>query len=229
MIDGIVISPSEPVAMRALGPSSPLPERYGVDVLFDAPPIGRVGVQRKTFPDLLASLRDGRVARGVAAMAELELGVLVVEGEPAWGDEGYALPPAGGHLPETSWHREQYRSLLWSVQAQGIWVEHVPDVEGTVALVRSLERWARKPRHEARVRRPGPRAGLGARHAAVYLRQGLPGVGPRLADAIVSHFGGLPFTWRITPEELARVPGLGRVRARRLHDAVSATTELDGA
>jgi ERCC4-type nuclease len=211
--------------MWVLGQTSPLPERYGVDVLFEAPPIGLVGVQRKTFPDLMASIRDGRIARGVVEMRALDLGVLVIEGEPAWGDEGYAVPPTPGGLPVTSWHREQYRSLLWSVQAEGIWVEQVPDITGTVAVVRSLERWCRKTRLEALLRRAGPRTVLDPHARARYLLQSLPGIGPRSADAILQRFGGLPFAWRITEEELATVPGFGRVRAQRLFDALPSIRE----
>ena len=219
-IDGVLVSPSEPKGKRVLGPSSSVPERYGVDVLFEAPPIGMVGIQRKTFGDLLASLRDGRIARGVTKMRALDLAVLVVEGEPAWGSEGYAVPPAGATLAATSWHREQYRSLLWSVQAEGIWVEHVPDVAGTVAVVRSLERWCRKPRHDAVVRRAGPSREHDAHERARYLLQSLPGIGPRSADAILRRFGGLPFGWRVTEEDLATVPGIGKVRAARLYAAL---------
>lgn len=219
-ISGILLSPTEPPGMRVLGTTSSEPERYGVDVLFEAPPIGLVGIQRKTFPDLLSSLRDGRIARGVVSMRALDLAVLVVEGEPAWGSEGYAIPEELGGLPSTSWRREQYRSLLWSVQAEGIWVEHVPDVDGTVALVRSLERWCRKPRHDALIRRAGPRRTLDAHERARYLLQSLPGIGPRSADAILRRFGGLPFGWRVTKDELATVPGLGKVRAARLYEAL---------
>jgi hypothetical protein len=82
-ITGVLLSPSEPKPMWVLGETSPLPERYGVEVLFEAPPIGLVGVQRKTFPDLLSSMRDGRIDRGVVEMRALDLGVLANEGEPS--------------------------------------------------------------------------------------------------------------------------------------------------
>jgi ERCC4-type nuclease len=96
----------------------------------------------------------------------------------------------------------------------------VPDIDGTLALVRSLERWCRKPRHEALLRRAGPRAGLDPHARARYLLQSLPGIGPRSADAILQRLDDLPFGWRVTKEELATVPGFGKLRAERLFEAL---------
>lgn len=210
---GVLVSPTEPASIRRLGPTSGLPERYGSDVLFDAPPLGRVGIQRKTVPDLFASIADGRLARSVAAMNALDVAVLVIEGDLRWTDEGAAEPAEGTDRPVTSWRREAYRSLLWSVRARGVWVETVPDVAGTVATVLSLQRWAGKAGHDALDRRPGPRRGDAV---ALHILQGIAGIGPRLGARILERFGHLPLAWTVTEGELASVPGLGTVRARRL-------------
>ena len=216
-IAGMLVSPTEPRQIRGLGATSSLPERYGADVVFDAPPLGRVGVQRKTVPDLFASMSDGRLARSVAAMEALDIAVLVIEGDLRWTPEGFAEPAEGSDRPITSWRRDAYRSLLWSIRARGIWVETVPDPDATVATVLSLQRWASKSGHEALDRRPKPRD---VDAGALHLLQGLAGIGPRLAARILEHFHGLPLAWTVTEDELASVRGLGPVRARRLSAAL---------
>jgi ERCC4-type nuclease len=187
-------------------------------VLFDVPPLGRVGLQRKTVPDLFASIRDGRLTRSVSAMSALDVAVLVIEGEVRWSAEGFAEPTGPTGRPVTPWHRDAYRSLLWSVRARGIWVEAVPDVDSTVATVLSLHRWAGKATHDTLDRRPGRR---GADPTAVHVLQGLAGIGPRLASRIVEHFQGLPIAWTVTERELASVRGIGPVRAKRLSESLA--------
>jgi ERCC4-type nuclease len=217
-IPGVLVSPTEPAPIRALGTTSSLPERYGSDVLFDVTPLGRVGIQRKTVRDLFASITDGRLTRSVAAMSALDVAVLVVEGDLRWTEEGVAEPADGSARPVTSWRREAYRSLLWSIRARGIWVETVSDIEETVTTVRSLHRWASKSGHDALDRRPGPR---GVDAAELHILQGLAGIGPRLATRILEHFHGLPIAWTVTERELAAVRGLGPVRARRLAESLA--------
>ncbi|WP_448620001.1 ERCC4 domain-containing protein [Geodermatophilus sp. URMC 65] len=217
-LPGLLVSPTEPARIRDLGATSSLPERYGADVLFDVAPLGRVGLQRKTLPDLFASIRDGRLTRSVSAMSALDVAVLVIEGEVRWNAEGFAEPTGPTGRPVTSWHRDAYRSLLWSVRARGIWVEVVPDVNGTVATVLSLHRWAGKATHDTLDRRPGRR---GADPTALHVLQGLAGIGPRLASRIVEHFEGLPIAWTVTERELASVRGIGPVRAKRLSESLA--------
>ena len=227
---GILVAPTEPRELRAVGTTSSLPERYGADVLFEAQPVGLVGVQRKTVADLFASVRDGRLTRGMGAMADLDVALLVVEGELRWTADGLAEAEEADGRPPTSWRRDAYRSLLWSVRARGIWVETTPDLPGTIATIMSLRNWATKNAHEALDRRGRPRAtdgGEGSREA-LHILQGLSGIGPRLAARILDHFGVIPLTWSVSEQELAAVPGLGKVRAHRVWHLL-AGEENDGA
>src|SRR5690606_37254518 len=68
----LLISPTEPPAVRALGTTSSTPELYGCDILIVANKT-RTGVQRKKFPeDLVASLADGRLYSQLPKMAALD-------------------------------------------------------------------------------------------------------------------------------------------------------------
>lgn len=213
-----MISPTEPLPIRALGRIHSLPEKRGVDVLFAAG--GRwVGVQRKETRDLVASVRDGRLHREVQQMTTclacgaLGIAVLVVEGRFAWTVDGEWVEPGW------RWTRRQHRGLLWSVRSRGIWVESTTGCEDTADLCRDLEGWARKDRHSSLDHRPGPAGMWGkatTREYASHVLQGFDGVGPELAGRILDHFGRLPIGWLVTAADLEEVAGIGKVRAKKL-------------
>ena len=49
-----------------------------------------------------------------------------------------------------------------------------------------------------------------------HFLQGLPGIGPDRADAILSKFGRIPMAWTCSEEELTAVPGIGKLTSKRL-------------
>lgn len=219
-----MIAPTEPLPIRALGRTSSLPEKRGVDVLFAAK--GRmVGVQRKEIHDLVASVHDGRLHREAQIMrgcldagpGRLGIAVLVVEGRFTWTVDGEWVE--NGYR----WSRRQHRGLMWSVRSKGIWVEYTSNAAETADLCRDLELWAAKDRHSSLDRRPGPVGMWGkatTREYALHVLQGFEGVGVELAGRIVDHFGRLPVGWLVTAADLEEVPGIGKVKAKRLIDAL---------
>lgn len=218
-VPGLLVSSTEPPALKTLGRSSMLPEQFGADFLL--PLQGRmIGVQRKTVGDLIASVTDGRLAKEVAQLTRCDLSVLIVEGRPKWSTEGELL---GQHDKAHRWTRNAHRSLLWSMRDRGIWVEHSDDPADTVAAVTNLHAWLTKDKHSSLDRRPGPVSVWGrADHGdwARHLLMGFDGLGPEIAGRIVEHFGGVPLTWKVTAEELAEVPGLGAKRIKKIMSAL---------
>lgn len=216
----MLIAPSEPPALKAIGRSSQKPERFGADILFPAQ--GRlVGIQRKTIADLLASVRDGRLQREMAQMSRLGLAVLIVEGRPRWTLDGQLISTSAGFGPQ--WSRSQHRGLLWSVQAKGVSVTHTDDLADTIDTVRDLAGWSRKRAHQSLNRRPKPSSTWGKaghRDFALHLLQSFDGIGPIQAEAILDHFGGVPLMWLATERQLMQVPGVGKTRAKRLAEAL---------
>ena len=61
-----------------------------------------------------------------------------------------------------------------------------------------------------------------SRDFQVHLLTGFPGVGPELAERIIDHFGGVPWTWKITVEELQQVAGIGKRKAEQIMGLVPA-------
>lgn len=203
-----------------MGRTSSLPERYGVDVLFAAR--GRLcGVQRKRVDDLVASLRDGRLAKELVQMRQLHRALVLVEGEYVWTNDGH-------WVDDPSFTRAGWWGLVWSlVFEHGVGVLQVAGLEETVAAIRRFVAWCQKPSHVSLTRRPKAQGAWGrpdAREWAIHLLQGLPGVGPELAARIVDHFGRVPLAWTCSEHDLQRVPGIGPKRASELYRALDGRT-----
>lgn len=211
----MLVAPTEPVVIRRLGRTSSMPEKYGVDVFWVANK-ARCGVQRKEVRDFVASVVDGRLHREVQQMGRLDVKVLCVEGAFAWTMDGAWAGPG-------KWDRFRHRQWLFDLQSRGIWVVESRDTRDTAEVCRELERWARKDRHRAPDRRPGVNGAWGratCREFACHLLQGIDGIGPELAEAIVEQFGRAPIGWTVGERELLEVPGLGPKRVRKLVEAL---------
>lgn len=221
-IPGLLVSPTEPLSLRALGVTSSYPEQLGVDFAFAAQNGDLVGIQRKEIHDLLASVRDGRLAREVAQMQTLAYRALITEGRVFWTPDGALVGQYGGER----WTQEGIWALSMSIQAQGIAVFMTMDTAGTAKCIRTIVSWVGKGTHRSlRTRPKAPKDRWGQRDNkawAAWLIQAFDGCGPDVADAIVKHFDGLPMQWTCTEKELREVPGVGKLRARRLMEALRA-------
>lgn len=207
----ILCSAAEPASLRTLGPYSPLPESMGVDFLIPCP-VGMVGVQRKEIHDLIASRGDGRLARELAQMKQLDVAILLVEGRLKWTSDGQLSSS------RTRWTRSEHLGMLFSIQSSGIWVNSSPDLTESREYLACLEKWFMKENHKGINIRPKPQTKWGQltdKDFCVHLIQGLDGVGPGVAQAIFEKFG-LPFTLKLSKADLESVPGVGPKRAEKI-------------
>lgn len=222
-----IVAPTEPAQLKALGRVSLTPERFGADVLF-ASRLGTVGVQRKAMPgDFLASVTDGRLSKEVSQLQTLDLRVLVLEGRPTWTVDGELVNPWG-----QTWTRSQHRRFLWSMRLSGVWVEWSDDVRDTCAVIEDLRAWTAKAKHGSLMRRPGVKGAWGkptSREWQTHLLESFDGVGADLAGRIIDKFGGAPLAWTVGVDDLMRVHGVGKVKARRMVGALEKTDKVDGA
>ena len=210
----ILIAPTEPSRLKAIGTVSSVPETFGADIMWSCAQVGGlVGVQRKELRDLIASVHDGRLAKEVQQLSRVAYACLIVEGQPRWTNDGALVDPY------TKWTKHSHRSLLRSVQARGIEVCVSDSVTDTVMAVMELAEYLKKETHDALDRRPKPRGEWGdptEKDFAMHVLQSAPGVGPKMAGAIYDHFDGVPIGWTITRDELEEVAGIGPGRASKL-------------
>jgi ERCC4-type nuclease len=208
----ILVSPTEPASIRSLGRVSPIPERYGGDVVIVSRRL--VVVQRKTVPDLIASVQDGRLAREIPLLRR-HASLIVLEGLPTWTTDGVMTGTA--RWPKSAWYGILV-SLSLEHEIPVVPTQHTAD---TRDFLLSLSSWMSKPSHTSLIRRPTPKQVSPWRHAsdrdvARWILMGLPGVGPHLADAILDTLG-LPIRWTCSLSDLERVPGIGPSRAKSLY------------
>lgn len=214
-----LISPAEPPPIKHLGPSSPLPENVGSDIVFEGHG-GLVGVQRKTIEDLIASVRPGpgrepRLGKEILQMtSSLAYAFLVVEGQPAWDRDGNL------QNQYTQWTTKNHNGVLMSVQSQGITVLTSRNALETCELVEHIADWTSKSEHvSSLISRGKPQKNgwgkLDDKTMAVHVWSGIPGVGPERAARIYD--AGLRLLrCGVTVEELMTVDGIGKVTAEKI-------------
>lgn len=217
----ILVSPTEPDHVKALGKTSSAPETYGCDLLVTTRR-RKLGIQRKKFPeDLIASVEDGRLADQLVKMAELDRACVVMVGYPAWTRDGT--------LVHSSWSKREWTfASIWGAVASisfeaGVPVMWVRDETEFGELVGVLDEWNRREKHSTIRTRSRPRAkgwGVSTKTQQAHFLQGLPGCGPETAERIVDAFEGLPMAWTCTVEEMMEVRGVGRVKAERMGEMV---------
>lgn len=217
----MLIAPTEPKLLHALGETSSVPEQYGADILVPAPGY-LIGVQRKTFPaDFLASLYDGRLATSITKLAQCRGRILVLEGRPKF--------TASGVLANEDRYPSFRLSTLQSIMLDaainyGVATFWTDDLASTARFLERVSEWVNST-HASLSKRPRERSDYERdtkRDRAAFLLQGFQGIGPSLAYAIYDSFDGVPLHWSVTPQELENVDGLGPKRVNTLLQEVEA-------
>jgi ERCC4-type nuclease len=180
----------------------------GLDVELTDLPVGDyvlgpgLAVERKGPADLGASIRDGRIFdQAVRLQSAFPQAVLLVEGEPRW-------------IAEDAW-----RGAVCRLVEDGFTVLHSLDVEDSAAWLVRLAKRAR--RAAPTVRTEGPRRA--PRHPsaqAEVMLSVVPGISRTMARSLLAAYGSVEAVAAAAPRELRRHPGIGRVRADRLAEAL---------
>lgn len=216
----MLVSPTEPFPIKALGTVSFYPERFGADILIMSKKM-RTGIQRKKFPeDFIASLADGRLYTQIELMRTLERSMLIIEGFGSWTSDDMLMDT------RLNFSRQQLFSLFFSISFEfGLQIFQVRDINDTIRMLKALDGWVLKEKHNSLRTRPGPTGDAwgrrGNKEYAAHLLQSFPGIGPELATRMVEHFGKAPIQWEVTEEELRGVPGVGKLKAKKIWEALN--------
>ena len=180
----------------------------GLDVRLTDLPVGDyvlgpgLAVERKGPHDLGASIRDGRIFdQAVRLQSAFAQAVLVVEGEPRG-------------IAEDAW-----RGAVCRLVEDGFTVLHSLDAEDSAAWIVRLAKRVR--RAEPTTRADGPRRA--PRHPSAQAEAMLsvvPGISATMARSLLAAYGSLAAVAAAAPEGLRHHPGIGRVRAHRLAEAL---------
>lgn len=167
---------------------------------------GEALVERKTIRDFTTSLLDGRLFPQVARLAHSPYrSLLLIEG------------PTPASLPEV--HPHTVEGALVSIAAMWrIPVLHSSDPEQSARMLRFLAEQVRGPREQVLRRFDRKPKRLASRR--LFLLQGLPGVGPALAQRLLTHFGSIERIVTVDAATLAEVHGIGARKAARIRELV---------
>src|SRR3954453_13367491 len=191
--------------------NSTIPEALteaGLDVRVTDLPVGDyvlgpgLAVERKGPDDLGASIRDGRIFdQAVRLQSAFAQAVLMLEGEPRG-------------ITEDAW-----RGAVCRLVEDGFTVLHSLDAEDSAAWIIRLAKAAR--RAGPTTRNDGPRRA--PRHPsaqAEVMLSVVPGISSTMARSLLAAYGSLAAVAAAAPEGLRRHPGIGRVRAARIAEAL---------
>src|SRR3954451_17459908 len=180
----------------------------GLDVQLTDLPVGDyvlgpgLAVERKGPNDLRASIRDGRIFdQAIRLQSTFAQAVLLVEGEPRG-------------ISEDAW-----RGAVCRLVEDGFTVLHSLDAEDSAAWIVRLAKRARRagpttPTHGPRraPRHPSAQAEL--------MLSVVPGISTTMARSLLAAYGSPAAVAAAAPDGLRRHPGIGRVRATRLAEAL---------
>jgi ERCC4-type nuclease len=164
--------------------------------------------ERKTLPDLVASIKEGRLFSQAVRLAQTrQRAALILEG-------------TASDLAESGMRREAIQGALINVTLMlGLPILRSRDPQETAQLMLYAGRQVR-----AMISGSIPRKGArpkGKRQAQLFVLQGLPGIGPRRAAQLLDAFGSVQAVLSATAEDLANVPGIGQHTAEEIRWVVS--------
>jgi len=165
-----------------------------------------VAVERKEALDLIASILDRRLFEQVGKMlGEHDRAIVLVEGDPYKTGRDVAVEAIDG-------------ALAWLACLSGVHVMYSPSLAVTPRL---LWRMAVQLRHglgyEIPLRGNKPKQPWAQ---AQFIVEGLPGVGPTTARALVAHFGSARAVLCASEEDLRAVKGVGPKTAASIVQAL---------
>lgn len=163
--------------------------------------------ERKTMPDLVASIKDGRLFDQANRLANARLrAALILEGRSSdLAGSGMRIEAIQGALV----------SVALFIGLPLLRTRHVGDTVRTLQFAAQQYRDAAHgalPRHG---HRPKGKVALQS-----YVLQGLPGIGPRRAAGLIRRFGSIEAAIAAGTDELAEVDGIGPAVARKLRWSV---------
>lgn len=174
--------------------------------------VGNYGIERKSARDFVSSLYSGRLFDQAHRMGEaFENSILVVEGDFAEEVERLKNP------------RSLWGALISTVLDFGLNCFFTPDTKQTAQFIITLGkggRYRRKLEGPPLVARKPKTADV--KRIQTSIVSSLPGIGPRMAEQLLSNFGSVRRVFAASVTEMAVGAGIGRAKALSLNKILDA-------
>ena len=166
-----------------------------------------VGIERKTVSDLASSIIGRLPLQFYKQLEDYEINILLIEGR--WGMQVNRIV-AAGQMFNITW--EAVWNFIRTWQDRGITVELTLDTGHTVQRIEELYQYYQKQEHTGGIDR---KTTGDSRLIALQC----PGIGPKLAAAILARYGTIQFVANTDYVQLAKdIPGLGMKKAMALYN-----------
>lgn len=166
----------------------------------------RICVERKTVRDFESSIINGRLFDQIKRLKEqYQLPILVIEGDAS--EFGLGSKVMNGTIASLY---SDYGIVALSLKSAGDAAEFMASIA--------------KREQSDEVREPSPKGGRRA-HTVQQLQEriigNLPGVGPKIARSMLSHFGNISAISNATAEELMNVDKIGKKKAELIRSTLN--------
>lgn len=169
-------------------------------------------IERKTFSDLVASIKDGRIfqqAFRLTAFAKHTL--IIIEG-------------TSQDIKSTAMKREAIQGALicLSLKFRIPILRSISPEESAKLMIRSYQQIAHAPAIKKQLPyRPSiPKRNYKFKRQ-IYILQGLPGIGPAKAKILLDRFGTLQSIFSASLSDLEKVAGIGKYTAGKIFSIVN--------
>jgi len=162
-------------------------------------------VERKTIADFLSSLTDGRLFNQAKNLKDnFDKVLIIVEGDSS----------------ELYWSRDISENAIISALLSlkldyGISVMYSEDIEFTSIILKNLLRREHREKNDILSFRVGKRFWT-IEEEQKYLVEGLPGVGPKLANALLDEFKSPKNIFNASDKDLQKVQKIGKKKAEKI-------------
>jgi ERCC4-type nuclease len=184
----------------------------GVEVEFKTVHVGdyvisdRVCIERKTIYDFESSIINGRLFDQIKRLREhYEFPILVLEGD-------------------YDYFRLKNNIINGAIAAlyidYSIYIIHTYDVQNTADIIASIARHEQYKEAREPTLKGGARA-YTSEQFQEYIIGNLPGVGPKLARALLKHFKSIRNIANADEKELLKVEKIGKKKAMLIHDTLN--------
>lgn len=164
------------------------------------------GIERKDATDFVLSIMDRRLFAQVKRLKdEYPRVAILIEGDPYATRSGIAPEAVRG-------------AISYIMAIEGMSLLMVSEARETAALLTTMARHLQEGLGyipPLRGNKPKDQSDL-----SLYLVEGLPGIGPTTAQALLKHFGSAQGVFLASVKELSEAPGVGKKTAERIRQAL---------
>ncbi|MFQ5715358.1 MAG: ERCC4 domain-containing protein [Candidatus Scalinduaceae bacterium] len=168
---------------------------------------GHIIVERKTTKDFVISIIDGRLFSQASRLKKFaKKPIIVVEGRDLYHTD-YAIEPQAIKGAITSLSTSWYIPVILSKDVNGTAdFLMMTGIQDTEYQTQYGKRAGRKPKRTKRLK--------------LHILQGLPQIGPKIANRMLERFGSIEKAIIANESELAIVEGIGRKKAAMIREIV---------